>query len=449
MRFIEQTALPAPIKRSLDYSWKEGAVTQLMITIFDFFLIPYALYLGATAQQIGFVVALPNICVALSQLAAPWVVRHIGSRVRALVIGISVHAVVLVCLALLEAVTIGNKVWFMIVLVSLFRIVGSVVGPAWGSLIADYLPEDLRGRYTGFRSRVVGTAGLAGLFLWGALLHYSEANATGLGFFALFMLAAVLRTVAAYLVSRMTDMPVSWGPESSFSFWMFIRRFRESNFVKFIFYVASITFATQLAAPYMNVHLLENLKFTYAEYTTVHASGMVAALLGYAVWGRHADVIGNAKVLKFIGYLLPVFPFLWTFARLPWEFVLIEASAGFLWAGFNLCAMNFIYDAVSPPKRIRCLSYFNLIVGLSIFAGAALGGYLVDIVPPLTGYTVLTVFLISGVLRYLSYFIMAEEFNEVRAGAQERRITNTSLLFSVLGFRPLAAKPSLITEPEP
>ena len=37
-----------------------------------------------------------------------------------------------------------------------------------------------------------------------------------------------------------------------------------------------------------------------------------------------------------------------------------NAAGAFLWGGLTLCSTNFVYDAVTPPKRHTCLAYFNV-----------------------------------------------------------------------------------------
>ncbi|MFA5159865.1 MAG: MFS transporter [Candidatus Omnitrophota bacterium] len=208
--------------------------------------------------------------------------------------------------------------------------------------------------------------------------------------------------------------------------------------MKFVFYVASIMFATNLAAPFFTVYMLRDLHFNYLLFMIIRFASVVAGLISFPIWGKHADAVGNAKVLTLTSFLIPAIPLLWMISPLPPYLVCVEIFSGFVWGGFNLCALNFIYDAVSSGKRIRCLSYFSFITGIAIFLGALGGGFLVEHVPPLRGSTILTVFLISGVLRFLSHFILSGKFREVRITSQ--KISSLELFFSVTGIRQLWAR---------
>jgi MFS family permease len=317
-------------------------------------------------------------------------------------------------------------------------VLGSLLGPIWGSLVSNYLPGDQRGQYFGWRARVVGLAGLATIAIWGYVLSAFPASATTFAFAALFLSASLFRFASLHYMTRMVDTPLAADPGSEFTFWMFLRRFRDSNFVKFIFYAAAITFGTQLAAPYFAMHMLENLGFSYLEYTAVQAAAAAAGLFAFPVWGRHADRVGNARLLKTTGLLLPLLPAAWVFARTAWELVAIELFSGFVWAGFNLAVTNFIFDAVSPPKRVRCLAYYNLINGVAIFAGATLGGYLVGHLPPVLGRPLYALFLLSAAMRLAAHLLLSRHFAEVREPTES--VTSLRLLFSVLGLRPMSGR---------
>jgi MFS family permease len=443
LKNVISASLPDHIKRSLDASWKEGVVAQVMISIFDYYLIPYALFLGATNQQVGLLVAIPNLMSSLTQFIAVRGVEIAGTRRKVLIYGIGVQAVLLIPVVLLAVIPLPVKITILIVLITFYRVLGSFIGPAWGSLVSDYLPEGQRGQYFGWRQRMVSIAGIVGVSFWGSLLYLLKFVSQGFGFLVLFAAAVLFRFISFYFVHKMSDVPVHSEPGSDFTFWMFIRRFRESNFVKFILYASSITFAIQLAAPYFSVHMLKNLHFNYLSYMAVNLASVVAGIVAYPLWGRNADIIGNAKVLKSTSFMIPVIPIMWMFATNVYELVLIEMFSGFVFSGFSLAASNFIYDAVSPAKRVRCLGYYNVINGAAIFLGATLGGYLSDKLPPIFGYPIITLFLLSGICRLLADFILSPHFKEVRATTKPA--SSTQLYLSVVGIRPLVGEN---TEPE-
>lgn len=432
------TQPPSPeIRRSLRLSITEGIPAALMLGIVEFYAIPLALFLGATTQQIGLLTSLPYLLGALSLLWAVNAVGLVGSRLRFVVRGALWQATLLAPIAFLAVYPAPGRLAWLIVLMVAFRVLFNLIGAAWGSVMSDYLPPEQRGRYFGRRARAIGIAQVAGMGLAGVILSLTTPN-PALGFMLIFLIAAGARAFSAYYLAQMADLPLHPTPGGDFTFLAFLRRFKESNFVRFVLYVASIMFATFLSAPYFNVYMLRDLQLPYMTYMAIHLAAVIMGLVSFPIWGRHADVVGNARVLKTTSLLVPIIPFLWLCSRHPLYLVGVELFAGFVWGGFTLCVTNFIFDAVTPAKRVRCLGYFNLINGVALFAGTLLGGYLADRLPPLLGYRLLTLFVLSGTLRLLAHGFLSGRFTEVRA--THRPVSSLQLFFSAVGIRPLLAQ---------
>jgi len=427
---------PSKFRRSLDASWKEGIPANIMMVTLDYYLVPYALFLGASPLEIGLLVAIPHLLGSISQLLAVRVIKELGSRLRFLIHGTGIQATFLVLTALLAFYPFPGRIPVLIALATVFRILANLIGTAWGSLISEYLEPEQRGHYLGWRSRIAGIAGVAGLCLAGFLLEHIKTFSLALGFCLLFLSVAACRFICAHFFRQMDDLPFEETRESRFTFLMFVRRFKESNFVKFTLYVASVTFATQLAAPYFSVYMLRHLHLDYLQYMSIHMSAVIASLLAFPIWGRHADHVGNARVLKTTSFLVPIIPFLWLISAYPPYLIAVELFAGFAWGGFTLCAANYIYDAVRPEKRVRCLGYFNLINGIAVFAGASLGGFLAENLPPFNGTSILTLMALSGLARFAAHFLLSGRFQEVRLSVKPA--SSRELFFSVLGLRPIA-----------
>lgn len=432
--------LSKKIHKSLSLSWKEGIPASIMLGIVDYYMVPFGLFLGASIQQIGFLVSVPQLLSSIFQLFAAKSVQMTGSRLRFMVSVSIVQALLLIPIAFLSIFNFTGQVIALILLMSAFRISGSLVATAWGSLVSDYLPAHKRGHYFGWRSQIVGIAAVASVAVSGAVLFLMKQYHLALGFLIIFCAAAIVRFISTVLLTKMVDLPVHYSPDADFSFIDFIRRFRESNFVKCILYVAAIIFTTYLSAPYVSVFLLRDLHFDYLSYMGVQFSSVIWSLVAFPIWGKHADVVGNAKILKVTGSLVSIIPILWLlspiFSYHPIYFITIESFSGFVWGGFNLCITNFIYDAVVPQKRVRCLGYFALINGIAIFLGATTGGWLTQHLPPFLGFTLLTLFAVSSLCRFLAFITLSNSFKEVRT--ETKKISNLQLFASIFGIKPLA-----------
>ncbi len=429
------------IAKSLDACYKEGMASQLVTNVFDYYLIPFGVSLEASTAQLGLLVSLPTLTGSLAFLFSVRAVRYFGSRLQLLINALGAQTGLMVLVALLSVVQVPSKIVILAVLAAAFRLLGGLMGPAWGSLVSEYLPGDRRAAYFAARARAVNLSGIAGLVFWGGLLWLLQNQFEVQGFLVLFLGATAFRFVAFAYMTRMVDLPLQQESGTG-SLWHFVRDLRRSNVGRFVLYVALFTFATQVCAPFFSVRMLRGLQFSYLSYTAVHLAAVLASVVALPLWGRYADAAGNARILKVTGLFLPFIPLLWMLGKSPVELVLIEMASGFLWSGFNLCISTYMYDAVPPGNRMRTLAYFNLVNGAAAFAGASLGGVLAERLPALLGSSLVSLFFVSAMLRFAVNGLFVRGFQETRVVAPEG--ATVSALAGRLAGRvvaPLAVRP--------
>jgi MFS family permease len=426
------------VRESLRASFKDGIFAAFMSGVTEYYATPLALVFGATVPQVGLITALPHLLSSLSQLLAVRVIYWVGGRVKLLVRLVFSQASLILCMAILPWVQIANRVELLLLLLILAALCGGLAGPAWGSLISDYIPASKRGRYFGWRNRTVGVVTVGSLIASGLLLNLFQEISYAVGFCIVFSLAALARYVSTYFISRMDEPPQRKDPASDFTFVMFVARFKESNFLKFVVFIASLSFACYLAAPFFAVFMLRDLQLSYLTYMALQVCSALASLVALPLWGRHADLVGNVRVLRLSSFLAALNPIFWLFSHHPVYLMLVQMWAGFAWSGVTLCAANFIYDAVTPQKRVRCIAYFNVINGVALFLGSSLGGFLASRVPALFGYQLLGLFTLSCFCRLSFYLLLSRSFREVRPAHE---VSIQELFFSVVGIRPLVGPP--------
>ena len=425
------------VRESLRSSFKDGIFAAFMAGITEHYATPLALFLGATVQQVGLISALPHLLASVSQFLAVRVIHWIGGRLKLLVRLVLCQASLILCIAILPWLESTQRVELLTALLILIAVCGGLAGPAWGSLITDYIPSSKRGRYFGWRNRTVGAVTLASIIISGLVLYSFGEISYSAGFCIIFGSAAVARFASGYFISRMDEPPHKSDPASDFTFLMFIARFRQSNFLRFVVFSACLTFATYLSAPFFAVFMLRDLQFSYLTYMGIQVCSSFASLVALPLWGRHADLVGNVKVLRLSSFLAALIPGFWLISHDPAYLMLVQIWGGFAWSGVTLSAANFIYDAVTPQKRVRCIAYFNVINGAALFFGSALGGFLGSQLPPLLGYGLLSLFVVSCFCRLGFYLLLSRSFREVRP---TQKASTSELLFSVVGIRPLIGR---------
>ena len=432
------------VRQSLRNSFIDGAFASAMIGFTEQYITPFALALKATSAQIGMLAAFPSFISSLIQLKSADVTEHLKSRIRFIKIFVFFHAFMYIPILLVPFIFKENRVFWLILFVTMMASFNAFAGPAWTSLMSDHIPSKSRGKYFGWRNRLLGIITVSSAFLAGFILNiFGKDNLTG--FIVILALACAARFISWSFLKKMYEPPLKITKEHYFTFWDFIKRVKESNFAKFVLYAASISFAVSISGPFFAVYMLRDLNFSYATYTIIATAATTSTLLAMGIWGRHADIVGNMRVIRLTSFLIPLAPILWLFSHNIAYLILIQFFAGFIWAGYNLSVFNFVYDAVMPEKRTRCVSYFNVINGSAICIGSLTGGFLAKNLPNLFGYNLITLFLLSGILRAIFAVLILPLIKEVR---RVENISSLDLFFSVIRLRPIEVEGGRILKPK-
>ncbi|MFH1368747.1 MAG: MFS transporter [Elusimicrobiota bacterium] len=418
------------IRNSLKYSFWDGSFAAMMLGFGDVFISPFAIALKASNMQIGLLSSLPGLVSSLFQIKIPDWTEKTG-RKRMLFIWIFAQASMWLVILLIPYI-FGVPVPYLIGAVMLYVLFGSLAGPAWVSMMTQYLPKDKRGQYFSWRYKIHGTITLIMTFVAGYILYlFPKESITG--FTIIFAVAMISRLVSWYFINKMHEIPLRMKPDSYFSFYDFIARAKKSNFAKFVFFVGCMSLAVNMAAPFFSVYMLRELKLDYLSFTVINTVVMISMLLSFQRWGHYTDKLGCIRVISLTSLIIPVIPVMWLFSHNLLYLISIQVISGFAWAGFNLAASNFIFDAASEEKRVRCFAYFNLINGLGVFLGAAMGGTMIAYLPKINGSSLLTIFLISGLLRFIIRFVFIPHLKEVKP---VESCSNMELFNRAIGLKP-------------
>lgn len=419
--------------KSLYYSFLDCIFASIMMGFTVNYIIPFALVLGARNIQIGLLNALPQFFGSIIHLKTADIVEYTKSRLKIITIFVFLHSISYIAVLTLLLFPKENCVLWFIFLTTISSIFSSIVGSVWLSLMSDTVDKNKYGEYFAWRGKILGFINLIASFIAGFFLGIIKNKFYG--FVILFFLAGISRVISGYFISKMEDIHVKFIPEKQFTYWQFIKRIKESNFVKYVLFVSLFNFAVNISAPFFNVYMLKELKMSYYEYTITTLSSALSGLMFLPFWGRTTDSIGNVKVIKITGFLICFIPILWLFSKNIFYLVLINFFSGYIWAGFNLSIVNFIFDVASQEVRTRCVGYFNFTNGFFIFLGTLLSGWLATHLPVIFKCSrLLTLFFLSGMLRLFFVLLFKDKFCEVR---QIRTPDNKMLLFTILGIKPV------------
>ncbi len=412
------------IRRSLYYSILDGLFAAMMMGVSECYLIPYGIALGATAHQVMYLASIPMLVGAILQTYSARITQSIGSRLKLINVVVFLHALSWLPVILIPYVFRGRPAlmpWMLLIAATILTSCFAFAGPAWQSLMSDYIPVKKRGKYFGWRNRLQGILTVAVSIAAGLTLHYfGKENIVG--FTLIFVFAMTCRFYSWICLTKMKEPFRHTSHDVYFSFIDFLKQFRShstvpadrGNFARFVTFVSLMSLSVNISGPLLAFFILKDLGYSYASYMVVVTTASLSGFLFQGIWGKLGDRDGNVKILRIAGWGIAVVPFFWMISRNLGYLFFVQIAAGCVWGGFTLLTSNFVLEALPPSIRIRGTSYFNIINSSAMLLGSAIGGLLFQHIPPIFGYSFLTLFLISCVGRLAVMKWVSPRVKEIR-----------------------------------
>jgi len=266
-------------------------------------LVAFALRLGASPLQVGLLAAIPFIAQA-TQLPATLLIERLRMRRRIAVLAITAGRVLVLGMALLPVMARQElALGILILLQVLIATLNAVGGCAVNSWLHQLIPQQELGQFFS-RRLFFGTAlACVGTLAAGALIDRAPAE-VGLRPFALaFTIAALTGFVSSWQLAR---APEPWMPPAGPSGSVLQRLaepLHDGNFRRLLVFLAAWTIASNLAAPFLTVYLMEQRGYSLGTVTSLWVTSQLANAFTLYLWGRLSDRLSNKGVLALV---LPV-----------------------------------------------------------------------------------------------------------------------------------------------
>ncbi len=304
--------------------------------------------------------------------------------------------------------------------------------------MSELVPRSGRGRYFAMRGRWFGLA--AGIVTVGSglglRLAFGEGWQVPWEILALIMAAAgALRFAASLFVARQHEpVPRQRFPAEDFTYLQFLRRTGSSNFANFTVALALFTAGGFLTGPFFYKYLLQDLGYGYLHLAGLITTAMVSGMVFVRFWARLADRWGNLLVLRLCTLLIGLIPLLYLGSGWLPPLVLGWVVGGACWSGVGLASFNFVTEAVTPQRRVRCYAYMQgtICVVVALFMFLFLG--ITDHLPVLFRHQLQTVFLISVGLRLAPALALVFLVREV--GAPRQQASALEVFYELPAVRP-------------
>lgn len=406
--------------RAILLECKAASVTQ---NIAEKFLVPFALFLQASAFSIGILSTLPQLLGALTQLFSVKVLHTFSDRKKMIGKFIFYQSLLWLPLFFVPLLFPTLGVFALILSYCIYYMLGGFFNPAWVSWLVYIVPEHARGKFFGRKNQTAGRFGFLAATLGGYILSVLADINLWIAYGILFFVAFVAKLLSLVYILRIHEseevkkMPSFEG----ITFQDFLCHMHQTSFGQYVLYICLMSFAVNLAAPFFTPYMLHTvaeggLGFSYLQFTIITAVATFGGFLVFRHRGSISDRFGNKRVLVFTGFLIPFIPLFWLFSSNFYYLLFVEIFSGIVWAGFNLTTANYVFDFVGSKYRMIYSAYYNVMTTIAVFLGA-LGGSCLHVVSVWLGLHDITfLFSVSFIFRFaiaLFFFTKLKELRDV------------------------------------
>lgn len=403
----QQTPQPLTILQlnNLRHFWLDGIFAASSEAFYLAFIPLFALAYGATNQEVGWIIAVGNLAGAAALFPGARLIEKTGNR-KTIVLwsGGGVARIMLLLLACIPLLSLPPLVAIILItaLNGVRAFSANFANPAWTAMVADIVPDFMRGRYFSARNLTMGLATLVFSVTAGWVIRTGNQWQGGsfLGYQISFALAFLLGMASTYQFARLREPHSQRHTEHVRQSGSLRDAIRSSpGYLGFVVSGFVWNFALQVAAPFFNVYLVTHLGANASTVGLFASISSLSAMVGQLFFGRVLDRRGAVFLQVVTGFPIVLLPVMWVFYTEAWQAGVNNLFGGFLWAGFNLANFNLLLQVTPNVGRARAVALYQTGVFASAFVGPLVGGYLADQV------SFEAIFLLSGAGRLTAMFI--------------------------------------------
>lgn len=378
------------IARGLWWLTWEGAASMGFWSITTSgFLTAYALTLGCSNFQIGFLAALPFLMQPLQLAVIPLVERLRWRKAITLATWFPAQLLWLpvALIPIYMNVPGTGAVTLLLGLIAIRGVFSATANCAWNSWIKDLVPQQILGTFFARRQAWATTAamtfGLGAAIFVDIWKSHTSGHTEVLGYtFALLFGIVFLGLASPVFMSRIPEplMQSPAGKPSSIRAMLTIP-FRDRNYRRLAFFLFSWGLALNLATPFFAVYMLQELKLSLALVMGMSVLSQISNIMFLRVWGPLADRFSFKTVLSVSASLYLLVIFGWIFTGMPDRYFLtipllvaLHILAGVASAGVTIGTGTIGLKLAPQGQATSYLAVVALATSLGAGLGPLIGG---------------------------------------------------------------------------
>ncbi|MCJ8014197.1 MFS transporter [Paenibacillus sp. KQZ6P-2] len=364
------------VRKGLRVSLMEGIPANILANLLGGPLQTiYLTYLGFTAFQIGIVLAIPPIALLIQIVVAIAMQKRQNRRYYMTLLGVS-HRVLWVGTGMIPLI-FKQDAWVPVYIVVwlLSFLSAQACGVIFASIMADFVPPKIRGKYFGIRNMVHWAVVCITLLLGGQIMEWLPGAQ---GFAVLFGISALCIIWNGWHLAHYPNPPFQTSMNGS-SFRMLLRPFSDRRFIAATLFISCFILVQNVVIPLFSYVMLEIMNLGTSTVTLIVMLQNLVMMVSYYYWGILNSKYATNTLLLWTFPLISISCAMWlgmsVLSLLP-VLILVHIFLGFALAGYNLLAFNFLIGDSPKSERPMYISVFSAFTGIAGFIGPMLGGWL-------------------------------------------------------------------------
>ena len=343
------------------------------------FVSVYALRLGATTAQVGWLTALPALVNIIWLMPAARMIERQRRRLPLVLWSGFLQRLGYLMMAIMPFLVLTGRVEALILINTLVTLPAAVINTAITAMIPDLTSPERRGQVVSVRWLLLSLTATAAALFGGKLLDLMPIP---LNYQVLLGVGALLSLLGLYYLSRIRAPRTivydpATGTRQRFS-WQQLRGTvaglaGQRSFVRFT--LASFVFywGLYLPAALWSVLRVRDLgaSDTWIGLIAVVVDG--STIFGYFFWGKIVAKRGNRWVLLVTAVGVAVYAFLTALVPSIGWMIPTSILGGFTWAGCNLALFNVMLHVCPAERRPTYVAMYTALMNVTAFAAPMLG----------------------------------------------------------------------------
>lgn len=374
-----------------------GILGSISDSLTTFFLTAFALIFGATNAQIGIIAAIPYIAVIMMELPGAKLMDYF-SRKSITFFSTFLSRIAWASIIIIPYIFKQSPVSIIILFYFIIKFLDMISDPPWISLLADIVPEKIRGRFFGFRNVLINTFSALAALIGGFYLDlYPKENL--IGFLSLFTTGIIFGIGTSFVVKGIKEPKCLDKHHHSFKEFLSLKK----ELRQLSYSIICFNFATMIASPFFTVYMLKNLGMSYKFFVIATAIAAITKIISQSHIGKISDKYGDKPVAIISTMATSFVPLIYFFITPEniWLVIPAQIISGLAWAGVDISVFNLMLDKSDIERRSIDIAGYNTLTSIPMILGPIVGGYIADNVK-IIYEGISLVFLTAFILRLLS-----------------------------------------------